>query len=87
MVKQFVLKLLRNSSNFAAGYDKQRSHCSTHIFFKTCARFAIFSLPFPFQEDCLHYITAHPEVMDSDVFQELPSDLKQEIMDKVRQNM
>ncbi|XP_073245445.1 uncharacterized protein [Porites lutea] len=39
------------------------------------------------KEECLRYIAAHPEVMDLDMFQELPSNLKKEITDNVKQNM
>lgn len=39
------------------------------------------------KEGCLRYVTTHPDVMDSDVFEELPDNLKQEIADKVHQSM
>ncbi|KAL9955418.1 hypothetical protein ACROYT_G036744 [Oculina patagonica] len=39
------------------------------------------------KEECLRYITVHPEVMESEMFEELPCQLKKEITDKVHQNM
>lgn len=39
------------------------------------------------KEECVRYITVHPEVMESEIFEELPCELKKEIIDKVQQNM
>jgi len=39
------------------------------------------------KEECLQYITVHPEVMESEIFEELPCQMKKEITDKVQQNM
>ncbi|XP_068717142.1 BTB/POZ domain-containing protein 19-like [Montipora capricornis] len=39
------------------------------------------------KEQCLRYITTHPDVMESEIFEELPDQLKQEITDKVHRNM
>lgn len=40
-----------------------------------------------FQEESFNYITLHPEVLESEMFEELPGTLKQSIEDRIRQNM
>ncbi|KAJ7373532.1 hypothetical protein OS493_011132 [Desmophyllum pertusum] len=39
------------------------------------------------KEECLRFITIHPEVMESELFEELPSNLKKEITDRIHKNM
>ena len=46
-----------------------------------------FFLLFFFQEESFNYITLHPEVLESEMFEELPDTLKQSIEDRIRQNM
>ena len=42
---------------------------------------------FFFQEESFNYITLHPEVLELEMFEELPGTLKQSIEDRIRQNM
>lgn len=39
------------------------------------------------KEESFNYITLHPEVLESEMFEELPDTLKQSIEDRIRQNM
>lgn len=39
------------------------------------------------KEESFHYITLHPEVLESEMFEELPATLKQSIEDRIRQSM
>ncbi|RMX49172.1 hypothetical protein pdam_00021260 [Pocillopora damicornis] len=39
------------------------------------------------KEESFNYITLHPEVLESEMFEELPGTLKQSIEDRIRQNM
>lgn len=49
--------------------------------------FFVFCCYFFFQEESFNYITLHPEVLELEMFEELPGTLKQSIEDRIRQNM